>query len=123
MPLEVGDVSQQSKHTDVKLPPMNKERSLDVPLNDASVILLLAVKELRNDGLPDPIDALQNFDTVSPVGVFSRLDDPPAILPVSSRKLFELLVLKDVLGAALLCRQLDDVSLWHDAPRVLVGDV
>lgn len=75
------------------------------------------------DALTYASDIVEHFDAVSTIGVFSWLDDPPASFREGLGELEVLLVLKDVLRAAFLSWQLNNICLRHDRPRVIIQHI
>lgn len=94
---------------------MHKVRILNILLYDASLIALGPRIELIGNMVFDLLQVVEHFDPVAPIGILSRLDDPPGVLLVVALELLKLLVLKDVLTVHLIL-QVDDVGFWHHCP-------
>ena len=100
---------------------MHKVRILNILLYDASLIALGPRIELIGNVVFDLLQIVEHFNAVTPIGILSRLDDPPGVLLVVALELLKLLVLKDVLTVHLIL-QVDDVGFWHHCPgRFLEG--
>ena len=111
--LEICEVAQKSEDSDVELPAVHKEWILDVPLQDAGLVLLRSIVELVQEALFDLLQVVQYLDAMASIGLFSGLDDPPAVLGERRRERLELFMLQYIASFHFLW-QVYDVRLRHD---------
>ena len=111
--LKVRNVGEQRKNSDIELPSVHQQRLLDIPLQDTSPVLLWTRGEFMDNCLLDFVEFVKDFDAVATIGLFARLEDPPAVLFENALELSEFSIFGHIF-AVHLALQLDDVGFGHD---------